>query len=515
MLVLVTAGGSIDATKRDNKTAGEKKQILGYPIVDTGQTRCFNDHQEIHYPKNSSDFYGQDAQYETRKPAYKDNGDGTITDLNTGLIWQKTPDFVKRTFEDSKSYARNLKLAGYSDWRLPTIKELFSIADFSGNVHSNTPYIDTKYFDFQYPDTTQGWRIIDAQYRSSTEYKGLTMRGQQSVFGFNFADGRIKSYPKGTRGAGKQYVRCVRGNAYGQNQFVDMGDGTVKDKATGLVWMKIDSGKKMTWKEALAFAENLKYAGHNDWRLPDVKELQSIVDYSKAPDARDKSARGPAIDPVFKVTEPESWCWSSTTHIESRGGYYVCFGQGFSAWTHQGKQMNAHGAGAVRSDPKSGNPSTYKSGKGPQGDEVRIYNYVRCVRGGKVKKNNTGPRLDPNILGTRQPGIHQLTRNRQRGNQFSQQNRQQPQGSRYGQQSRRQPQGQGNFQKRFIQRLDRNGDNRVSRSEFDGPAHHFTQLDRNKDGYIEETEAPKSPPMQRRRMGTNRMGPGNQHFQSR
>ena len=42
--------------------------------------------------------------------------------------------------------------------------------------------------------------------------------------------------------------------------------------------------------------------------------------------------------------------------------------------------MNAHGAGAQRRDPKAGNPARYRRGLGPQGDEIRIYNYVRYVR---------------------------------------------------------------------------------------------------------------------------------------
>ena len=42
--------------------------------------------------------------------------------------------------------------------------------------------------------------------------------------------------------------------------------------------------------------------------------------------------------------------------------------------------MDVHGAGAQRSDPKSGNPNDYPTGRGPQGDAIRIYNYVRCVR---------------------------------------------------------------------------------------------------------------------------------------
>ena len=81
----------------------------------------------------------------------------------------------------------------------------------------------------------------------------------------------------------KFYVLYVRGNKnYGQNDFTDNGDGTITDKATGLMWMQDDSGNGMTWEEALKFAESKEFAGCSDWRLPNIKELQSIVDYEWA-----------------------------------------------------------------------------------------------------------------------------------------------------------------------------------------------------------------------------------------
>lgn len=353
-------------------------------VPDTGQNNCYGDRKRIACPQKGSPYYGQDAQYITNPPSYKDNGDGTVTDLVTGLTWQKTPNTKKLKQEEAQAYADSLSLAGYTDWRLPTIKELFSIVDFNGNMKTKTPYIDTSYFDFQYPQANSsgspGSRYMDAQYASSNYYVGTTMNKDISVFGFNFADGRIKSYPLKL----PKYVRCVRGPVYGVNNFVDNGDGTITDKATGLMWMKTDSQKTMNWQQALSYAENLSYAGHTDWRLPNVKELQSIVDYSKSPDARNHSQRGAAIDDIFELSNAESWFWSSTTHLETEFAYYVSFGQAFSAKRlNNGQKMNAHGAGAVRSDPKSGNPAQWKNGLGPQSDEIRIYNYVRCVRNAK------------------------------------------------------------------------------------------------------------------------------------
>ncbi len=443
-----------------------------YVVVDTGQDRCYDEGREIPYPAETALFGGQDAQIVGQTPRYRDAGDGTVLDLNTGLVWQQAPAASKYTQEDAEAYASKLDLGGKSDWRLPTIKELFSIADFRGNMHTRTPYIDTTVFAFVYPNAsegeqgTPGQRNMDAQYASSTHYLGITMGRDRSAFGFNFADGRIKSYPlHATR-----YVRCVRGNpAYGKNRFRDNGDGTVTDAATGLMWEKADSAKPMDWKTALGHAGTLDVAGHQDWRLPNVKELQSIVDYDRAPDASDAAKRSAALDPVFSRSIEENWCWSSTTHIENQGAYYVCFGQSFSARHRDGKQINAHGAGAVRSDPKTGDPSRWSEGRGPQADEVRILNYVRCVRGGDVtlRKQGPAPAATTTAPAKRAP----------------------------------KPSGDADRVSPFLRRFDRDGDGRVAADEFTGQRRRFERLDVNQDGFVAGDELPDGPPDRRKQDG--------------
>ncbi len=359
-----------------------------YAIVDTDQVECF----ELNMPIScGSDFVGQDAQYDGFAPRYQDNDNGTITDLVTGLMWQQDPG-DKMTYDEAESSSGSFSLAGYNDWRIPSIKELYSLILFSGEDPSGEsgndtsglmPFIDDGSFVFQYGDTDDGDRIIDSQWVTTSIYRGTVMDGQECFFGVNFADGRIKCYPTTNKG---YYLIRVRGNeSYGSNNFSDNGDGTVSDGATGLLWQQADSGQGMNWEEALDYCESLALAGRDDWRLPNAKELQSIVDYSRSPDSTDSAA----IDPVFDISSITNeagqadypFFWTGTTHVSSNGmggsAAYVSFGRALGYMN--GAWMDVHGAGAQRSDPKDGDPGDYPSGHGPQGDAIRIFNYVRCV----------------------------------------------------------------------------------------------------------------------------------------
>jgi Protein of unknown function (DUF1566) len=369
-------------------------------VNDTAQTDCYeNQAAPSKCPAAGMPFAGQDAQKGSNQLSLRDNGDGTISDLRTGLMWAKTLG-ARLPWDAALAGASTYRLGGYNDWRLPNIKELYSLIQFNGVIDArdptrpglSKPFIDTSKFEFAYVAPGSALRFFDNQYWSSTKYIATTSGGENSVFGVNFSDGRIKSYPiieRQNNLPNTQFVRYVRGKpGYGTNSFADLGNGTVIDYSTNLMWQKSDSGSApIDWKNALAYCENLNFAGHTDWRLPNAKELQSIVDYTRSP----ATSRTPAINPVFAYSNGEPYYWTSTTLAEvnpvttTGEAIYIAFGRAIGYLSvppgSPPQAYDVHGAGAQRSDPKEGRAILAPPGRGPQGDDVRIRNFARCVRG--------------------------------------------------------------------------------------------------------------------------------------
>lgn len=357
-----------------------------YPIVSTSQTGIWDDTGNSINPISGEAFYGQDAQYTHTTPVYTLSSDGkTVKDEVTGLTWQKSYDSGTYYWASIQTVVDNLNnqnYGGYSDWRVPTIKELYSLWDAS----VGWPYIDTDYFDITY---TSEQELSHAIFWSTDKYTGVMGNisangetpGAELAFGVNFGTGHIKSYS--IKVGPKHQVRCVRGNlSYGVNLFQNNNDGTISDLATGLMWQQNDNGSGMDWEHALAYAQtknNANYLGHNDWRLPNTKELQSLVDYKRSPYATNTANVGPAINTLFSCTSilndggkaDYPYYWTSTSAMSMANGsypsaWYVAFGQ-----AEDGNGENLHGAGAVRFDSK-----TVGTGAG----EERVLNYVRLVR---------------------------------------------------------------------------------------------------------------------------------------
>jgi hypothetical protein len=357
-------------------------------IPDTGQTKCYDDSQEITCPQPGEPFYGQDAQYITNPQSYTkldENGNELpdtasewvmVRDNVTGLIWEMkqdrdgvpnydNPHDADNTYTwydsnpatnggnpgapgdntDTEDFINALnaeQYGGLSDWRIPTVKEL----SFIHNIDNYAPCIDTNYFT----------NTVSAHYWSSTYH---------SVF-FNVAwvvpfqgddTGSVGNYDMSQ----SHNVRAVRGYYPSSLDFTDNSDGTVTDNITGLIWQKESTSNNYNWGNALAYCEelilnnngewtsgtpNISGVTYEDWRLPNTNELQSIMDYRRC---------CPSIDPIFTNTASDIY-WSSTTNVAFPG----------NAWVNQ---FVFGGVGYYHDVEGRNKPYDY-------------YSYVRCVRGG-------------------------------------------------------------------------------------------------------------------------------------
>ena len=106
---------------------------------------------------------------------------------------------------------------------------------------------------------------------------------------------------------------------------------TVTDQSTSLMWQRQPPATSYDWQQALAYCEALSLAGYDDWRLPGIRELMSIIDYSRAT---------PYLDPVF--AGGVSNYWSSTTNAATPSeAWGVFFYDGDAAWYDKSSTSNS------------------------------------------------------------------------------------------------------------------------------------------------------------------------------
>lgn len=285
LLILLFLAFSFSCKKQESEAdkLPDSNSSFASHLPDTGQSTSFTNTK------------GEDADFEYYAPSYKDNGDGTITDNNTGLMWQKT-DGGEMTFENAAAFCKSLTLGGHNDWRLPLSHELFNLNNFD-NVN---PALNTAIFT---KTLAEYWWTSDLRADLST-----------NVWVVN-AGGGIGAHPKSETisagGAKRFHIRAVRNPKLATLpavHFSDNGNGTITDNYTGLIWQKTQSGSTLTWEEALVYATGLSLAGKSDWRIPNIKELQSLND--------EKLAK-PSFNKTFFPNILSGNFWSSTSQVNS------------------------------------------------------------------------------------------------------------------------------------------------------------------------------------------------------
>jgi hypothetical protein len=248
-------------------------------LPDTGQTTSY------------ATTFGEDNDYNLNIPTYINNNNGTIADTVTGLMWQ-AGDGGEMSIENAIVFCDSLTLGGYTNWRLPSAQESFSIL----NLQNANPAMNTTYF------TNTG-----AEYWWTSERQA---NDTNKIWCTN-AGGGMGNHPRtetmGAGGTKKFHVRAVRDIVTPitiPNHFTDNGDSTITDNLTNLIWQKFPVTTSKIWEQALTHAENLTLANAIDWRLPNIKELQSL---------NDESMVQPSVTtPYFQNVGVKKY-WSSTT----------------------------------------------------------------------------------------------------------------------------------------------------------------------------------------------------------
>ncbi|HLA34982.1 MAG TPA: DUF1566 domain-containing protein [Rhodocyclaceae bacterium] len=242
---------------------------------------------------------------------YSDNGDGTVTDPTTGLTWMRCAmgqmwdgstcvgEVKKYTYDEAMALAGKVRFTGRNNWRLPNIRELQTLVDRSvvnpAIDKMAFPSTPSKFFWSGTPDMDFAWYVDFSS--------GLAYYGHRS---YDYS------------------VRLVRGGQSNgllnadrpSSDYIDHGDGTVEHTPTGLVWKRCAEGEtwtgsacsgsasKYTWEAANLLSSN--FVGKTDWRLPNIDELLSLIDYTK---------RRPALNEVIFQGKTTGLCfWSGSRY---------------------------------------------------------------------------------------------------------------------------------------------------------------------------------------------------------
>ena len=263
-------------------------------VLCTGQTKCFNTYQEISCTQTDSSFYGQDGLYASQGYCLQKSLDATtdlVTDNITGLVWQRnlpskydgcTGNSGATCLHDQAlSYCENLEYAGYSDWRLPSPEEFATIIDYG-----KEPAIDSDKLPLPKTSNKTFW--------TRTELVSSNLSNPKFWY-VNFSNGETTDDEDKAK-----YVRCVRGSQLEKPHFKIVNE-IVEDTVNNLIWTKDENSVLSSWESALDHCQNLEYGGYDDWRLPSINELASLIDYSQ----KDPASLFPGISSTY--------FWSSTS----------------------------------------------------------------------------------------------------------------------------------------------------------------------------------------------------------
>lgn len=308
-------------------------------VLKTGASTCWDTEGRVLKCEDT----GQDGELQRGWPwpadRFDDQNNGTVADRLTDLIWLKNANaFGEVTWEEALSNAKRFADGSHGltdksaagEWRLPNLRELLSLIDYGQAdpiLPKNHPFenVDPAIYwtsTTLAPAAKLAWMItlgigptvfvVKTSVARMWPVKGSSKRvlqtGQQQAWNGN-------GEPRPTSESGQDgELRAGVDLPSAADRFDDRKNGTVLDKLSGLVWLhNADAFGFKTWSHALECCRSLRHGDlgladgskRGDWRLPNIREIESLVDYGQV---------GPCLpkDHPFKNVRPSSY-WTSTT----------------------------------------------------------------------------------------------------------------------------------------------------------------------------------------------------------
>ena len=240
---------------------------------------------------------------------FTDNGDGTVTDSQTGLMWQKAMSSSATTYGAAKTACGGLSFAGKADWRLPTRAELLSIIDYKATGGAFVSSLPGSVAAYTWSAVTFGgssnstWSVCFDSGSSVDQLSAATLVS------------RCVRTVTPTTAPATRFTVSVSGNA-------------VSDAATGLTWQRDGTASTLlVLSDAKTYCTNLSTDG-GGWRLPNIVELSSLID---------SQVFMPSIETTpFPSTPVDTTTWSSTPDANAAGfAWIVSFGTGATGTVDQ------------------------------------------------------------------------------------------------------------------------------------------------------------------------------------